>query len=247
MPQLTNKVPMFLYDEQHGMTPDKYRMFKRFSGEQNPKFTKEIWTCSEHGDFPVIGIVGQGAPTVTCPYCRDAELLKEETKDIWLDLTFPYSGLYPTQRNLTLESFGEEAASFYSFMKNPNKFFFLCHNATDTEEKMATALVVDYCRTGKQGHYITYQNLKYRVQASWKGKTNTEQLTKDMAKFPLLVIGEIDSGVDSWMEIFLKGLFSARSALKRKTVLLGDFNLRNAFGSKVMSKVTIDITQETRR
>ena len=173
--------------------------------------------------------------------------MAEESKNIWLDVTFPGSGLYPTHKDLSLEAFGEDAFYFYAFMRDDTKVFYLVNKAYEIESQMATALVVDFCRLGKQGHYITYQNLKYRVQSSWKGKMNTEQLTKDMAKYPLLVIDEIDSGVDSWLETFLRGLFSARAILKRKTVLVGDHNLRMGFGSKIMSKVTSDITQEVLR
>ena len=76
---------------------------------------------------------------------------------------------------------------------------------------------------------------------------NEEQLTRDMVRYPLLVIDEIDSGVDSWMENFLKGLFSKRAGQKRKTVLVGDHNIRMGFGPKIMKKVTSDITQEVLR
>ena len=244
---LSIKTPMFLYDKEHGMTANRYEDLSKVAracGFRNPQFTKEVWTCSEHGDFPVIGIVGDSAPVVVCPRCKEQAEIAEESKNIWLDVTFPGSGLYPTQKDMTLENYGADASKFYSFMRDEDKVFLIVNKAYDIESEMATALVVDFCRLGKQGHYITYQNLKYRVQASWKGKTNTEQLTKDMAKYPLLVIDEIDSSMDAWMETFLNGLFSARAILKRKTVLLGDHNLRMGFGQKVMKKVSADITKE---
>ena len=245
---LSNKVPMFVYDKEHGMTPEKYAMLKKFSGEKNPIFTKEVWTCSEHGDFPVIGIVGQGAPSVVCPRCRDAALYAEESKDTLLYITLPYSGLHERQLKLELE--GEVADKFKAFVQK-EKVFMLVNDESEEQSRMSAALIVATCRKGNQGHYVTFQKLKYRIQASWKGRPNTEQLTDQMIRYPLLVIDLMAEPSEDWMKHFLDELLVERIMLGKKTVLLAEnTDVRNLLGGRINKKLneknTFEITGKQR-
>ena len=245
---LSNKVPMFVYDKEHGMTPEKYAMLKKFSGEKNPIFTKEVWTCSEHGDFPVIGIVGNPAPSVVCPYCRDAALYAEESKDTYLYITLPYSGLHERQLKLELE--GEVADKFKAFVQK-EKVFMLVNDETEEQSRMSAALIVATCRKGNQGHYVTFQKLKYRIQASWKGRPNTEQLTDQMIRYPLLVIDLMANPSEDWVKHFLDELLVERIMLGKKTVLLAEnTDVRNLLGGRINKKLneknTFEITGKQR-
>ena len=246
---LSNKVPMFVYDKEHGMTPEKYAMFKKFSGEKNPVFTKEVWNCSEHGDFPVIGIVGQGAPSVCCPRCADEALYAEESKDTYLYITLPYSGLHERQLKLELE--GEAADKFKAFVQKKEKVFMLVNDETEEQSRMSAALIVATCRKGNQGHYVTFQKLKYRIQASWKGRPNTEQLTDQMIRYPLLVIDLMANPSEDWVKHFLDELLVERIMLGKKTVLLAENTevrdlLGNRINKKFNEKNTFEITGKQR-
>lgn len=234
---LTNKVPMFVYDKEHGMTPDKYATFKKFSGEEKPVFTKEVWTCSEHGDFPVIGIVGQGAPSVVCPYCRDAALYAEESKDTYLLMALPYSGLQRSQLDYKLE--GSEAENFEAFNDGDEKVFLIVDDENEESSKMAMALIVDVCRKGGQGHYVSFQKLKYRIKASWRGKPNEEQLTDRLVRYPLLVIDLMTEPSEDWVRSFMDEFLTERMRLKKKTILLAEnASVRNLLGKRINSKIT---------
>jgi len=233
---LTNKVKMFVYDEEHGMTPGKYATFKKFSGEENPVFTKEIWTCSEHGDFPVIGVVGHGAPTVICPRCRDEAMYEEESKDTYLYIALPYSGLHRSQLDYKLE--GNEASTFEAFMDSDEYTFLVVNDESEESSKMAIALVVETCRKGGQGHYVTFQKFKYRIKASWRGKPNEEQLTDQMVRYPLLVIDLMAEPSEDWVKSFLDELLTERMTLGRKTVLLAEnTRVSNLLGERIRRKL----------
>lgn len=228
------------YDCTDEMPKDKQEFIKRCARiEGDVRFLREDWKCDKHGDFYVLGLEGKPFPVARCSECEKEEQVIRDSEEA-LALSFlPFSGLFKPQWGLRLEQFsGEKAKHVKEFMANKAVRYLFINCENDTDSMLACAMVSEVCRGGRQGFYLKLQNLKYKIEATWKGRKTTEELLNELTTYPLLVLDEIDGSLEDWALKFLRNLLASRCTLKRKTVLLSANNVRGALGDNVLSKST---------
>lgn len=226
------------YDCTDEMTEDKKNFIKMCARlEGNVRFLREDWKCDKHGDFYVLGLEGRPFPTAECADCKREEQIIKDSEDAIAKAYLPSSGLFRSQQKLSLGQFtGDKAKIAKAFISKKEQLFLIFNNATHTDSLLACAMVVYVCRGGRQAQMVTMLQLTYRIQASWKGRKTTEDLLNEMIAYPFLVIDEIENNLEDWAKRFLVGLLGARTALRRKTVLLSEGSALSAIPEKAFSK-----------
>lgn len=227
------------YDCTDEMTEDKKNFIKMCARlEGDVRFIREDWKCDKHGDFYVLGLEGRPFPTAECANCKREKKIIEDSEEAIAKAYLPSSGLFRSQYKLDLKNFsGDKAAIAKNFISDPTQIFLLFDNAKHTDSLLAYAMVVYVCRGGRQGQIVTMYQLTCRIQASWKGRKTTEDLLNEMTSFPFLVIDEIEELNEDWAKKFIIGLLTARTVLKKKTVLIAEGEVKSLIPQKAFSKV----------
>lgn len=226
---------------------DKKAFMEKFGKVGGCDMKVQTWHCDEHGDFHVYIIDGEVPEKIECPMCRKAELAKKDNEAVYAQMCLPYSNLDPKEWKLSTMTWITRVdqdltakAQASNFLEDDHIFMIMHGNTGSGKTTLASGMVADYCRQGRQGLIITARLLDYRVQGSWRTSRGAEGILKDMVSVELLVIDEFQTNLKDYVVAFLDELLKLRYRLKKKTIIVTNAEpntLANVFDRTLASRL----------